>query len=131
MPIQGSLYNDNSIADISAILRDVLAPYLGTFKNGQMAVWVEPPESPIPGSGLHCYIQRQPQQRTSSVYQWRITLTQYDKTSAGMIVLDNAIAAMRQRFPVRREIFQPVYLENEYPRFSFDLQFHREAYYRY
>lgn len=128
---EGSLYNDNSIADISAILRDVLQPFLGTFKSGQTAIWVEPPESPIPGTGLHCYINRYPLQVNDSTYQWRVTLTQYDKTNAGMIVLDNAIRAMRQRFPVRREVFQGVFLENEYPRFIFDLRFQHEAYHNW
>lgn len=127
--MNGSLYNDNSIADISAIFRELLSPYLGTFKNGQTAIWVEPPESPIPGTGLHCYISRFPYQVSGSVFNWRVTLTQYDKSVSGINTLDDAIIAVRKRFPAnRRDLMQPLFKENEYPRAIFDLRFNREAY---
>ena len=118
------------IATVTGILRDLLTNELGTFANSRKAIWVEPPASPpMPNTapGLCCIIGRYPEQQTAEVYQYRVTLTQYDTSAAGIAVLDTAIARVRRRFPVRREPIPP-YTEEDYPRAVFRLQFHLSAY---
>ena len=123
----GTLYNDNQLADITGILRSLLANELGTFANGRTALWVEPPKSPTVGVGLHVYIKRQPSQVTYDLYRWDVTLRQYDRTNEGLQKMDDAIAKIRKRFPNRREIIPP-FREDDYPQAFISLEFQRHAY---
>lgn len=121
----------NSITDLSSYLRSQLSPYLGTFNDGLKSVWVEPPQSPIAGNGVHVYIDREPKQVTGFQYKWNVTLILYgDLTPASLEKFDGAIATMRRLFPRRTEAIAP-YQEGYLPQANFGLIFERFAYQQY
>lgn len=117
----------NTIADVQTLLREVLAPYLGTFNNGRSAIAVEPPAVPSSGTGLHVYIQRQPVMISGNNYKWVVTMVMYGDD---WIKWDGAIAAMRSRFARRTEAIMP-YSEGYLARTTFGLVFERFAYHQY
>lgn len=119
----------NGIDDLASLLRSELSDVLGTLPSGAPAVWVEPPGMPDGGAGLHCVIARWPKlvSQSPEVYEWSVTLRQYDESPQGFIDLDNAIAAMRERFPKRRERILP-YDETMYQQATFLLPFYADAY---
>lgn len=96
-----SKYTVRTVKDLRDQIATLLAPELGTFSNGVAAIYVEEPVVPgnLSPTGLQCIIDRYSQPVTGSLYRWTVTLTQFDKSPAGMVKLDSAIAKLRYRFP--------------------------------
>lgn len=116
--------------DLNRQLRSLLTNQLGTFADGKQAIHVEPPQAPPIGVGVHCYIQRQCVQLTNDTYQWRVDLVLHGGTGAtpatkavhetNLQKFDQAIALMRQKFPMRREVILP-YREDLPPQMTFQI----------
>jgi hypothetical protein len=117
----------NTVPDLLQLVKNVLSGELGQFQNGVTAVWVEPPEAPKAGTGIHVYISRFTQQLSSKTYQWSIRIVQLDTSLEGLNVLDRAIANMRRQFPNRREVILP-YADNRFPGANFYIPFELAAY---
>jgi hypothetical protein len=111
--------------DLVGIIKPILQPYLGTFEDGKVAIWVEPPQAPKSGSGVHCFIQRHYSAISNQLYQWQVDLVMHGIRAddpalyeVNLQKFDKAIAAMRIKFPNRREIRQP-FREDLPPQFRF------------
>lgn len=111
--------------DLMAILRPLLTPYLTIFEDGRLAIWVEPPIAPKAGNGLHCIIQRHYVALSNTAYQWQVDLVLHGVQAddpvlyeANLKKFNQAIAAMRSKFPKRREIRRP-FTEDLPPQFRF------------
>lgn len=110
-------------------LLDLLSSELGTFQlTGEKAIHIEPPyiNEKLNPQGLAVFINRYKQLRGSrsagvsamQLFDWRVVLRSYDKSEAGMIVMDKAIEKMEQSFPNHRQrILQTV--ETVYPQVTF------------
>lgn len=107
-------YSEPNAVQIQRLVQTLLEDELGTFANGEIAISIEPPASPAPGTGLHVIVSRYSGQMSKSLDQWQVVLRQYDRTLAGIKKLDAAIAKMRLMFPDRREQI-PSFNENTYP----------------
>lgn len=118
-------------------LETLLLPYLGTFSDGQIALWAEPPYIPpkLSCSGLQVVVGRwnedlQPQKACVGSAQavqrkfWRVTLIGFDLSDEGMSKMDSAIAAIERRFPLHRRR-SPATKEDAYPQVSFLLDVSR------
>ncbi|NEQ28721.1 MAG: hypothetical protein F6K28_59130, partial [Microcoleus sp. SIO2G3] len=66
-------------------------------------------------------------QITPDQYQWRVNLVQYDESPDGIAKFDAAIALMRRRYPIRREMIMP-FSENTLLQANFSLIFNIHAY---
>ena len=88
-------------------LKTLLSPQLGTFENGDPAIWIIPPDAPQRGNTLHCYIDRLANRRTDTVYLQRVNLTQYDKTPDGCLAFEKACIKIRNRFSGCEEAILP------------------------
>lgn len=95
-------------------LEEALSPYLGNYENGAIALWVEPPSSPkgLVTGGLECVVARYRTVTSSQImlndqvednYEWLIVIKTRDRDNETYLKFDNAITAMRSRFPRRRE----------------------------
>lgn len=111
--------------DLITLLRSRLASYLGTFADGRQAIWVEPPQSPKVGTGLHVFIERHYTQLSNEYGQWRVTFVLHGDRAADDIAyeanlqkFDGAIQEMRRTFPKRREVAIP-FREDLPPQVSF------------
>jgi hypothetical protein len=118
--------------ELMAVLRILLAAELGTFSNGNPAIWVEPPFAPTRGAGLHCVIQRQPSvlssrtnpgNQANQIYEWIVTLT-VEQTNDGLAAMDAACNKLRLRFPRHREIIAPL-VDGKLPQATFQLTYSR------
>jgi hypothetical protein len=103
-----------SVAELQRKLRDLLNEQLGVFANGKKSIFVEPPSAPkgsITG-GVQCIITRY--RNVSTVdnfgggdggenFEWIVSITAIDTSDAGLKKFDDAIAVMRENFPLRRE----------------------------
>ncbi len=117
-------------ATLNKLLRSLLAAQLGTFVDGKLAIWVEAPQAPPVGTGVHVYIARHYAQITNSTYTWRVDLvlhggqgaTPQSKAvyEANLQKFDQAIELIRQKFPMRREVIPP-YREDLPPQATFQL----------
>lgn len=130
----------DSLETIDALMLELeilLGDYIGTFSNGQMALWAEPPYIPakLSCSGLQVVVGRwnqdlQPQKAcvgTTQVVQrkfWRVTLICFDLSEEGLSKMDSAIAAMERRFPLHRRRSSTIQ-EDAYPQESFLLEVSR------
>lgn len=111
--------------DLITILRSLLSPHLGKFADGRTALWVEPPQSPKVGNGLHVFINRHYSQMSNRLGQWRVSFVLHgDRATSETLYeinlqkFDAAILAMRSHFPSRREIALP-FREDIPPQISF------------
>jgi len=127
-------YTVTTVKQLRDILSGLLSAEIGTFSNGATAYWVEPPTLPsnLTCSGLQCIINRQPSVRSSNAnfnwqieknLDWIVTLTQFDRTEAGMKKLDAAITKMRLRFPRCRERIIGIEDDLIFPQVTFLLNF--------
>jgi hypothetical protein len=129
-----------SLENITALMEELetlLGDYLGTFSDGQIALWAEPPFIPptLKCSGLQVVVGRweenlQPQKACVGSAQavqrnfWRVTLICYPQRIGGDLTpedledMDSAIAAMERRFPLHRKR-SPQTKEDAYPQVSF------------
>jgi len=117
-----------AVSELAQMVRSLLKDQLGTFADGGSAIWVEPPQAPQSGKGVHVYIQRHCSQLTNALYQWRVALVLRGgkgRTDAEHVAYeqnlqkyDLAIALMRQKFPSSREISTP-YREDLPPQTTF------------
>ena len=111
--------NIHTAPELRAVIVDLLAQELGTFNNGQPAVWVEPPSAPkgaVTG-GLEVSIGRFKNVSSSSLmlnsqqeqrYEWIVSIkTTGDRTPAEYSKFNSAIDKMRRYFPRRRESISP------------------------
>ena len=118
-------------------LETLLLPYLGTFSDGQIALWAEPPYIPpkLSCSGLQVVVGRwnedlQPQKACVGSAQavqrkfWRVTLIGFDLSDEGLSKMDSAIAAIERRFPLHRRR-SPATKEDAYPQVTFLLDVSR------
>jgi hypothetical protein len=125
------------VAGISLELETLLGDNIGTFDDGEKALWVEPPyiNAGRHVNGLQVVIDRYPQDLQPSkacigveqVFQrkfWRFTLVNFDVSEAGMIKFDNAIDAIQRRFPLLRERHLET-VEDSFPQVSFLAEFSR------
>lgn len=103
---------------LADFLRNLLANEVGSFANGYPAVWVEPPQMPAGGKGLHVSIGRHSQRIANNLYQHRVSLVQFDRSDTGLLKLDHAIEKVRACFPLCREVMLP-FQENTYPQCNF------------
>jgi hypothetical protein len=90
--------------------RDYLARLLdsdlGTFANGVKAIWVEPPDPPKDGKGLHCFIYYRPRQLRPSTglhqsiqqLAWQVALRQVSRDVAAIEQLAIAGDKIRNGF---------------------------------
>lgn len=92
---------------IEKTLRSLLKEEIGEFRPGMPAIAIEPPQMPNTGSGLQVTIARQPTKLSQSLYRWKVTLRQHDRTELGFKKFDNAIAKIRDRFPLSVEVISP------------------------
>jgi len=118
-------------------LETLLADYLGTFSDGQIALRAIPPNIPakLSCSGLQVVVNRwdedlQPQRACVGSAQavqrkfWRVTLIGFDLSEEGLSKMDSAIAAIERRFPNSRKR-SPQTKEDAYPQVSFLLDVSR------
>jgi hypothetical protein len=118
-------------------LETLLTPYIGTFSNGQIALWAEPPFIPptLDCSGLQVVVGRwtedlQPQKACVGSAQavqrkfWRVTLIGFDLSEEGLSKMDSAIAVIERRFPIHR-MRSPATKEDAYPQVTFLLDVSR------
>lgn len=107
----------DSILDLRTYLSDVLKNELGVFASTNTpAIWVEPPfmseRSTV--TGVAVIISRYESNLSQSNFavspqslqnfDWEVVIRAYDKSSAGLIDFDRAIANMRKAFSQFREI---------------------------
>lgn len=110
--------NIHTAPELRAAIVNLLAQELGTFGNGQPAVWVEPPSAPkgaVTG-GLEVSIGRFKNVSSSSLmlnnqqeqqYEWIVSIKTRDRTPAEYSKFNSAIDKMRRYFPRRRESISP------------------------
>lgn len=110
--------NIHTAPELRAAIVNLLAQELGTFGNGQPAVWVEPPSAPkgaVTG-GLEVSIGRFKNVSSSSLmlnnqqeqqYEWIVSIKTGDRTPAEYSKFNSAIDKMRRYFPRRRESISP------------------------
>ncbi len=122
------------LLELRQTLQALLADELGTFSNGQKAIWVEPPAVPqtLKVTGLQCIIERWDQQiglssnllnnQTSYTSTWQVILTLYDRSPSELAKLDSAIDKIRRRFPRHQRRPIPI-IDDVYPQVTFVLQF--------
>lgn len=104
--------NDFNSANLLAELRSLLAEELGTFTNNRAAIWVEPPEPPGAGTGVHVYIDRTPYRITlKGVYSVCISVVLHGNRQQNPVEyeynlqkFDRAIKRLRWRYPRHREV---------------------------
>ena len=107
------------VVDLRNTIADLLTAEIGTLaQTNRPAIWVEPPETPIGGTGLQVVIQRFSIKMTNALYQWKVTLLAYDKSQSGIQKLESAVCKLRQHFPEHREIALP-FREDAYPQIDF------------
>ena len=111
--------NIHTAPELRAVIVDLLAQELGTFGNGQPAVWVEPPSAPkgAVSGGLEVSIVRFKNVSSSSLmlnnqqeqrYEWVVSVkTTGDRTALEYSKFNSAIDKMRRYFPRRRESISP------------------------
>jgi hypothetical protein len=85
----------------------LLSDQLGTFRGGDKAIWILPPDSPQRGNGIHLYIDRYTTKLTNAIYQQRLTLVQFDRDESGCALFEEALIKLRRRFPNARETVLP------------------------
>lgn len=110
--------------ELRQAIADLLKDELGTFANGQTAIWVEPPSTPKGAAtgGLEVSINRFKNVSSSTLllnsqqeqrYEWIVSIkTIGDRTTEEYSKFSNAIEKMRRYFPRRRETISP-YSEDE------------------
>jgi hypothetical protein len=127
-----ALYGDNKVTTIRNLINQSIGDYLGTFANGEKAIWIEPPIPPEFGQGMHCIIKRYSRRLgLTSNYEWLINLVfvpanieAVDETNQSKF--DQCIDKFRDAFPRSREIHQ-VY-RGFYPQITFMFNYEKEAY---
>ncbi len=102
------MFNRDSYAlffqeDLQALLREDL----GRFASGDLAIWILPPDAPQRGSGIHVYIDRYSTKLTSSLLQQRVTVTQFNRDTAGSLAFERVINKIRARYPFSRDLVAP------------------------
>jgi len=126
-----------SLPELMQELETLLADYLGTFSNGNIALWAEPPfiDAQLSCNGLQVVVGRYPEylqpdkacvgspQKLQRLF-WRVTLVQFDPSVNGMTKLDGAIAAIERRFPLLRKR-SPESREDRFPQVTYLLDFSR------
>lgn len=93
-------------------LSNLLSQELGTFSDGNPALWVSPPEPPGLGSGLQCIIQRVPENEIQHLNAGQrigdrsfvVTLTSFDKEASVASPLERVV----QRFNVKNYTYMPL-----------------------
>lgn len=114
-------------------LKTILKDQLGTYSNGQPAIWVEPPKisENLTCKGLEVVIQRyQNPLRTLNLinnqgfenFDWIITLTLYNNDPKSIVILDTAVDLIRRNYPRNRRRINP-YHEDMYPQITILLNF--------
>lgn len=88
-------------------LLTLLDAELGTFQSGDKAIWILPPDAPQRGSGVHVYIDRYATKLTASLYQQRVTVTQFNRDTNGSLQFDRVLARIRNRYPSARDVVNP------------------------
>jgi hypothetical protein len=117
----------NTILDLRMSLEAHLEKYLGKFENGRIAIAVEPPQTPKPGGGLHCFIGRIPELLQPGLGCWVVTLRQYSQTDAELTKLDLAVRKIKRAYPMHRCSVLP-FNELSFPQVTFRLLFNVHAY---
>ena len=137
-----SIINYSELLTIRNILEILLEDELGTFSDGQPAIYVEPPMLPqsLSCDGLQCIIKRYPNvlQTTQLLNNqglqnsdWVVTLTLFDLSIQGYANLDSARDKIQRRFPRFRESVlipqsndsQPQFQDDVYPQITFRLNY--------
>lgn len=88
-------------------LEMLLDSELGTFQGGDQAIWILPPDAPQRGTGIHVYIDRYATKLTASLLQQRVTVTQFNRDTAGSLAFDRVLAKLRNRYPSARDVVNP------------------------
>jgi len=128
MSERASIYGEqNTVLHLRMSLETILSPYLGKFDNGRLAIAVEPPQTPKPGTGLHCFIGRYADSIQPTLGAWQVTLRQYTQTDAEMQKMDAAIMLMKEKYPVHKFTVTP-FSELTFPQVRFYLLFNVYAY---
>lgn len=122
------LPTDNTVLNFRSVIATLLNDELGTFSGGVKAIWIEPPSAPSTANGLMAVISRYSRQFSPDLYQWKLTLIQFDKSDQGVAALDRAINKVRRRFPSQRRDSILDYRDESYPQASFSIGFSRIAY---
>lgn len=95
-----------TVFDLRKTLAVLIGGNLGVFENGQPAIWVEPPDPPRNGNGLHCFIFWRPRQLqlttgySQSIQRlaWQVSLVQTDRSLGAIDVLGVAGDLIRDNF---------------------------------
>lgn len=116
--------------ELRLVLYEMLGSHLGTFEDGQPAIWVEDPPAPPNGVGLHCLIYYRPRQLRPSTgltqsiqyLAWQVTLIQFDRSVDGIETLSAAGDKIRNSFHACSE-FPSASVSDRYPVLAFSIPF--------
>ncbi|MEO0824934.1 MAG: hypothetical protein AAFY20_09370 [Cyanobacteria bacterium J06639_14] len=115
------------------LLEQLLGDRIGRFSDGTKALWVTPPllDGALSCDGIQVVIGRFGEQRRSTAsestsqstreFDWKVEITQFDRSATGAALLEEVVHLMRQRFPLRRERSLEE-VEGIFPKVSFLVQ---------
>ncbi len=98
--------------EFARALQAELSDLLGTFPNGNLAIWEDAGDVPSGVKGLLCLIERSPSGSTQTgilndqatvEFDWVCRLIQNDRSQSGLAMLDQACQRIRELFPNQRE----------------------------
>jgi hypothetical protein len=126
------LYGDNQITTIRDLLDEKIGEYLGTFANGEKAIWIQLPIPPEFGQGVHCIINRNARRvGLTSNYDWFVSIIYVASNNESIdetnqTKFDQCLMKIRYWFPRSREVHST--FRGFYPQVNFILNYEREAY---
>lgn len=122
-------------AKFNQLIKTLLAPELGKFRNGAPAVWVDAGDLPSQPEGLLVLIdyfenirEYCPTANYGAIvnFDWVLKLVQRDRSPPGLAKLDRALEKLREAFPVHQERPAPP-ADGVYPQITFFANFNRSA----
>lgn len=123
---------DKNVVTVRNRINEKIGNLLGTFKNGQPAIAIQPPVPPDFGNGVHCIIQRFSNRKgLSSEFEWQISLfvVPSNVENTDNQYYDNfntAIESFRYWFPRTRELNSKY--RDFYPQTNFYLNYEKEEF---
>ena len=119
--------------DMRKLLSELLGDRIGSFSDGTKALWVTPPllDGALSCDGIQVVIGRFGEQRRSTAsesttqstreFDWRVEVTQFDRSATGAALLEEVVHLIRQKFPLHRERSLEE-VEGIFPKVSFLVQ---------
>jgi hypothetical protein len=118
-----------TIGKLNAELRQLLAPYLGTFPNGRPAFWTDSGEAPSKATGVQCVVDYTYTTKRSYPFgagtgfdaYWIVTLKTFDRSKEGMTTFRSALDVIRGNYRHDERVSPPS--EETLPQVMFYLYF--------